>query len=277
MTQTAETEEAAAAPKESAKRRKALVTGASSGIGEEFARQLAKDGYDLVLVARRKDRLEKLAAELSQEQGTVAEIIEADLVTPEGVISVEKRLGQGDIDMLVNNAGFGTRGEFATMPLHRELEELDLNIKALVRLTHAALGNMVQRKKGNIINVGSTGSFQPVPYMSTYAATKAFVLHFSEGVHEEVKKHGVSVTCLCPGFVMTEFQQVAGIDRQRLPARGRLTPAQVVATALKASAAGRAIAIPGAINRTLATGLVRVTPRFAVRRISGSLFKDAGA
>ncbi len=276
MTQTAEPEEVNAPPKESTASRRALVTGASSGIGEEFARQLAKKGYDLVLVARRRERLETLAAELSQEQGTVAEIIEADLVTPEGVISVERRLGQGDIDLLVNNAGFGTRGEFATMPLHRELEELDLNIKALVRLTHAALGNMVQRKRGNIINVGSTGSFQPVPYMSTYAATKAFVLHFSEGVHEEVKKHGVTVTCLCPGYVLTEFQQVAGINRERLPARGRLNPAQVVASALKASAAGRAIAIPGAMNRTLATGLVRMTPRFAVRRIAGSLFKNAG-
>ena len=276
MTDTLETAEAKTAAERSP-RRKALVTGASSGIGEEFARQLAKNGYDLVLVARRKDRLEKLAAELSQEQATVAEIIEADLVTPEGVISVEKRLGQGDIDMLVNNAGFGTRGEFASMPLHRELEELDLNIKALVRLTHAALGTMVPRQRGNIINVGSTGSFQPVPYMSTYAATKAFVLHFSEGVHEEVKKQGVTVTCLCPGFVMTEFQQVAGIERQRLPARGRLTPPKVVASALKASAAGRAIAIPGTINRTLATGVMRVTPRFAARRIAGSLFKDAGA
>jgi short-subunit dehydrogenase len=277
MTQTAETTEAKATPKEGPARRRALITGASSGIGEEFARQLANKGYDLVLVARRKDRLDRLAAELSQAHGTVAEIIEADLVTPEGVISVERRLGQGDIDLLVNNAGFGTRGEFATMPIHRELEELDLNIRALVRLTHAALGNMVQRKRGNIINVGSTGSFQPVPYMSTYAATKAFVLHFSEGVHEEVKKHGVTVTCLCPGYVLTEFQQVAGINQQRLPARGRLTPAQVVASALKGSAGGSAIVVPGAMNRTLATGLVRMTPRFAVRRIAGSLFKDAGS
>jgi uncharacterized protein len=276
MTDTTETAEAKTLPTESTRRRKALVTGASSGIGEEFARQLASTGYDLVLVARRKDRLEKLAAELSQANGTFAEIVEADLVTPEGVISVERRLGQGDIDLLVNNAGFGTRGEFATMPIHRELEELDLNIKALVRLTHSALGPMVQRKRGSIINVGSTGSFQPVPYMSTYAATKAFVLHFSEGVHEEVKKYGITVTCLCPGYVFTEFQQVAGINRQRLPARGRLTPPQVVSSALKASAAGRAIAIPGAINRTLATGVVRVTPRFAVRKIAGSLFKDAG-
>jgi short-subunit dehydrogenase len=279
MTQTTEEPTAAAskdAPKPAAGRRRALVTGASSGIGEEFARQLARKGYDLVLAARRRDRLEKLAAELSTSHGTTAEVIEADLGTPEGVISVEKRLEQGDIDLVVNNAGFPTYGEFAGLPIYRELEEVDVNIKALVRLTHSALGPMVQRKRGNIINVGSTGSFQPVPYMATYAATKAFVLHFSEGVHEEVKKHGVTVTCLCPGFVHTEFQQVAGLDRDRIPDRGRLTPAQVVAAALKGTAAGRAIVIPGAMNRALATGLVRVSPRFAVRRIAGRLFEHAG-
>ena len=279
MTQTAEKPAAKPSkttqPDPSSKRR-ALVTGASSGIGEEFARQLAKKGYDVVLVARRRDRLEKLAAEFSQAQGTISEVVEADLATTEGVISVEKRLEQGDIDLVVNNAGFPTHGEFLALPIHRELEEVDVNIKALVRLTHAALRSMVPRKRGNVINVGSTGSFQPVPYMSTYAATKAFVLHFSEGVHEEVKKQGVSVTCLCPGFVLTEFQQVAGLDRDKLPNRGRLTPAQVVAAALKGAAEGRAIVIPGGMNRALATGLVRMTPRFAVRRIAANLFKDAG-
>ena len=279
MTQTEEKPQTTPADAPSptpATKRRALVTGASSGIGEEFARQLAKKGYDLVLVARRRDRLEKLAADLSQSHGTISEVIEADLATTESVISVEKRLGQGDIDLVVNNAGFPTHGEFAALPIYRELEEVDVNIKALVRLTHAALGPMVQRKRGNVINVGSTGSFQPVPYMSTYAATKAFVLHFSEGVHEEVKKQGVTVTCLCPGYVMTEFQQVAGLDQSRLPNRGRLTPAQVVVAALKGAAEGRAIVIPGAMNRALSTGLVRMTPRFAVRRIAGRLFKDAG-
>lgn len=267
---------AAADSGSAAAKRRALVTGASSGIGEEFARQLAKKGYDLVLVARRRDRLEKLAGELEQAHGAAAEVIEADLGTPEGVLAVEKRVGQGDLDLLVNNAGFATRGVFANMSIDRELEELDVNIKALVRLTHAALEPMVRRKRGTVINVGSTGSFQPLPYMSTYAATKAFVLHFSEGVHEEVKPHGVTVTCLCPGYVMTEFYQVAGLDERRLPNRGRLTPRQVVAAALRGAATGRAIVIPGAMNRTMATGLVRLMPRFAVRRIAGSLFKDAG-
>jgi uncharacterized protein len=266
----------AVAPSEPPATRRALVTGASSGIGEEFARQLAKKRYNLVLVARRRERLEKLAAELAEAHGTDAEVIAGDLATPEGIHTVEKRLGQGDIDVLVNNAGFGTRGVFANMSVDRELEELDVNIKALVRLTRAALEPMVQNKRGIVINVGSTGSFQPVPYMSTYAATKAFVLHFSEGVHEEVKPHGVTVTCLCPGYVMTEFQQVAGIDRRRLRGAGKVPVQQVVESALKGAAAGRAVVIPGAFNRTLATGLVRLTPRFAVRRIAGSLFKDAG-
>jgi uncharacterized protein len=267
----------AVAPSEPPAKRRALVTGASSGIGEEFARQLAKKRYDLVLVARRRERLEKLAEELAEAYGTNAEVIAGDLATPEGIHTVEKRIGQGDVDLVVNNAGFGTRGVFANMSIDRELEEMDVNIKALVRLTRAALEPMVQKKRGIVINVGSTGSFQPVPYMSTYAATKAFVLHFSEGVHEEVKPHGVTVTCLCPGYVMTEFQQVAGIDRRRLRGAGKVPVQQVVESALKGAAAGRAVVIPGAFNRTLATGLVRLTPRFAVRRIAGSLFRDAGS
>jgi len=271
------TETPAVAAVESPAKRRALVTGASSGIGEAFARQLAKKRYDLVLVARRRDRLEKLSAELAEAYGTDAEVISADLATPEGIHTVEKRIGQGDIALLVNNAGFATRGNFANMSIDRELEEMDVNIKALVRLTRAVLEPMVQRKRGIVINVGSTGSFQPVPYMSTYAATKAFVLHFSEGVHEEVKPHGVTVTCLCPGYVMTEFQQVAGLDKSKIPNRGRLSPEQVAEAALKGAASGRAIVIPGALNRTLATGFVRITPRFAVRRIAGSLFKDMGA
>ncbi len=254
-------------------RRRALVTGASSGIGEEFARQLAKKGYDLVLVARRKDRLDKLASELSQTHGIAAEVLEADLSGTEGVSSVETRLAVGDIDLLVNNAGFATRGNFAALSVWRELEEIDVNIKALMVLTHAALQSMVQRRKGTIINVGSTASFQPLPYLSTYAATKAFVLHFSEGVHEEVKAHGVTVTCLCPGFVLTEFQQVAGLEERRLRNVGRLSTRQVVAAALRGAASGKAIVVPGAFNRAMSTS-VRAVPRFAVRRVAGRLFKE---
>ena len=135
-----------------------------------------------MLVARRKDRLEALAKEIGG-----AEVIEADLSTPAGVAAVEQRIAKGDVEMLVNNAGFGTNGEFAELPLERELEEIDLNVRALTQLSHAALGPMKARRSGTIINVGSTGSYQPVPYMSTYAATKAYVLFFSEGLHEEAK------------------------------------------------------------------------------------------
>jgi len=255
---------------------RALVTGASAGIGEAFARQLAKRGYDLVLVARRRDRLEKLAQALTSANGVAVNVIDADLSKPEGVAAIEARLAAGDIDLLVNNAGFATQGEFSALPLDREVEELDVNIRALVRLTHAALEPMVGHQRGHIINVGSTGSFQPVPYMSTYAATKAFVLHFSEGVHEEVKQHGVTVTCLCPGFVLSEFQQVAGLNTSRMPNRGRKTPEQVAEAALNATLAGRAIVVPGLSNRLMVSSLVRLTPRFAIRRIAGSMFKDMG-
>lgn len=244
----------------------AIVTGASSGIGEEFARQLDQRGYDLVLVARRRDRLEALASEIGG-----AEIIEADLSTPAGVAAVEERIAKGDVEVLINNAGFGTNGAFADMPLERELEEIDLNVRALTQLTHAALQHMKATKSGTIINVASTGAFQPVPYMSTYAATKAYVLSFSEGIHEEAKTYGVTVTCLCPGPVKTEFQAVSGVRAESMPA-GWQTPQQVVKLALNAAKSGSAIAVPGMINKASAN-LGRIAPRFMVRKISGRMFK----
>jgi short-subunit dehydrogenase len=249
--------------------RRALITGASSGIGEGFARKLAERGYDVVLVARRRDRLDAIAAGLS---GVTAEVIEADLASDAGVASVEARLRAGDIDLLVNNAGFGTVGEFASMPLARELEELDVNVRALMRLCHAALSAMVPRGRGAIINVASTAAFQPIPGEATYAATKAFMLHFTEGLHEENRKHGVTVTALCPGPVRTEFMQVAGIETERLPSMAWTSVDQVVAAALRGVDARRAIVIPGAFNRVGATG-TRMVPRFLARRIAGRLIQ----
>lgn len=254
----------------------ALVTGASSGLGETFARQLAKKGYGLVLVARRKGHLDALAQETASAHGVKAEVIAADLSQDAGVSAVEKRIASGDIGFLVNCAGFGTIGEFVSLPLGRELEEIDLNVRALVRLSHAALGPMTARGRGTVINVASTGAFQPVPNMATYAATKAFVLSFSEALHEEVKKRGVTVTCLCPGPVKTSFQQAAGMDESRLPGIGWISPEVVVHTALRAAAAGRAVVVPGALNGAAAMG-VRFIPRFAARQIAGSLFKDLRA
>ena len=256
---------------EATSRQRALITGASAGIGEAFARRLAKGGHDLVLVARRRDRMEKLAAELSEAHGVEADVVETDLADDSAVATVEERLRRGDIDLLVNDAGFGTRGEFAGLPIERELEELDVNVRALMRLTHAALGPMVGRGRGAVINVASTGAFQPVPHMATYAATKAFVLHFSEALHEEVKGKGVTVTCLCPGAVKTEFQEVAGVAERSL--RAWKSADDVVESALKAAEARRAIIVPGALNvATMAA--VKLMPRFVVRRIAGSMFKQ---
>ena len=256
----------------------ALVTGASSGIGEEFARQLARRGYDLVLVARRKDRLSLLATSLSALHNVTAEVIEADLTAKEEVAVVERRLGVGDIDLLVNDAGLGSVGEFAQLPLDREVEQVELNVRALLQLTHAALRSMVQRGRGAIINVASMAGFQPVPYNATYAATKAFVVNFSEALHEEAKPHGVTVTCLCPGPVRTEFQQVAGIKAGRMRGKPLLrymagtSAVGVVQSALGAMEAGRAVVIPGTVNRAIvetAHGL----PRCVVRRLAGAAFE----
>ncbi len=256
-------------------RTKALVTGASAGIGEAFVRHLAARKYDLILVARRKDQLERLASELSDKHGVSADALEADLSENAGVALVEERLRSGDIDLLVNNAGFGTVGEFAGLPLERELAELDVNVRALMRLCHAALASMVERRRGAVINVASTAAFQPVPYNATYSATKAFVLHFSEALHEEVKPHGVTVTCLCPGPVKTEFQDVAGIDGSRIPSFAWESVDSVVDTALSAMRGRRAIAIPGAVNKMTAA-TAQLAPRFLTRRIAGVMFRDQG-
>lgn len=263
----------AASPDVKPERPHALVTGASSGIGEEFARQLVKRGYDVVIVARRQDRLDKIANEL-REAGAGAEVIVADLSRPEGVAAVAGRLEKGDVSMLVNNAGFGTRGEFTQLPIERELQEIDLNVRALTQLSHVGLAQMKRRGAGSIINVASTGAYQPVPYMSTYAATKAYVLSFSEGLHEEAKVYGVTVTCLCPGGTRTEFQEVAGVNEDGLPRFAWMSAEAVVKNALKAAKAGSAIATPGLVNK-LTANLPRVTPRFAVRKISGAMFKRA--
>jgi hypothetical protein len=253
---------------------RALITGASAGIGEAFARQLARKGYDVVLVARRRDRLEKLAELVTAAHGVVAEIFEADLAQPDAVAAVEARLRQGDISMLVNCAGFGTRGEFASLPEEREVEEIDVNVRALTRLSHSALEMMVPAHSGTIINVASTGAFQPVPYMATYAATKAYVLSFSEALHEEAKPHGVTVTCVCPGATRTEFQQVAGVDERALRT-GWATPDSVAAAALRAAARGKAVLVPGGMNQATALSN-RFMPRFVVRKIAGAIFKRAG-
>jgi short-subunit dehydrogenase len=256
------------------KRGTALVTGASSGIGAEFVRQLARERYDVVLVARRREELDRVAAEAATAHGVTTEVLDADLATDEGLSRAEQRIRASRIDLLVNNAGFGTNGTFADLPLDREMKEMDVNVRALVRLSHAALGEMYGRRTGAIINTASTAAFQAVPYMATYAATKAFVLHFSEALHEESKQHGVSVTCLCPGPVKTEFQDVVGFERERLRDIGWVGVESVVECALSAMRARRAITVPGALN-VGAAFTAKMAPRFIVRRIAGSMFRNA--
>ena len=251
-------------------RPRALVTGASAGLGEVFATKLAKKGYDLVITARRKDRLEALAESLASS-GAATEVIEADLATDAGVDLLVP--AAGEVALLVNNAGFGTVGDFAELPIERELNELNVNVRALMRLSHAALRGMSERGRGAIINVASTAAFQPIPHNATYSATKAFVLHFSEALHEEAKRRGVTVTCLCPGPVKTEFQEVAGVNESTVPAIMWTSAEDVVDSALSAMAVRRAYVVPGAMNVMTAMG-GRLVPRFLTRKVAGAFFRD---
>jgi short-subunit dehydrogenase len=256
----------------------ALVTGASSGLGEEFARQLARRGWNLVLVARRKERLESLAASLSAVHRVAVDVLAADLGGDEGCGLVERRLSAGDVELLVNDAGLGSVGEFSELPLAGEVRQVDVNARALLRLTHAALRSMMPRRSGAIINVASMAAYQPVPYNATYAATKAFVLSLSEALHEEAKTHGITVTCLCPGPVRTEFQQVAGIQAARMGGRPLLrymageSAVGVVEAALAGLDAGKDVVVPGVMNQAI-TRTAQALPRSFVRRIAGAAFQ----
>ncbi|GAA2027360.1 SDR family oxidoreductase [Catenulispora yoronensis] len=218
---------------------RALVTGASSGFGEEFARQLSARGTALVLVARRGDRLEKLAAEL----GTEVEVLPADLTDPAGLAVVEARLTDPakPIDLLVNNAGVGTSGSFLKLSAQSEVDKVALNVTALMRLTHAVLPRMVQAGHGGILNVSSIAATTPVPWASTYGATKAFVMAFSENLNREVRRTGVHVTGLLPGPSATPLTD-EGFDN-RLPRIFWQSPEAIVARGLAAVAAGKPVCI----------------------------------
>lgn len=254
----------------------ALVTGASSGIGEVFARKVASQGTNLVLVARRADRLEELAEQVRKEHGVEAEVLAADLSDPDGVAAVEERLRQVErpVDLLMNNAGFGTRGLFYELDVEKEEEEIRLNVLALVRLTRAVLPVMVAREHGGVVNVSSLGSFQPVPMMATYAATKAFVTSFTEALAEEVRGTGVKVVALCPGFTRTEFGDHVGAESAGVPEFLWMDAGPVVDSALSALDHGRVIAIPGFLNQATAA-TTRLVPRGVLRRFVGLVSKRA--
>lgn len=248
---------------------RAVVTGASIGIGRAFAEELARRGYDLTLVARNESQLNDLSGKLSSRHGVEASVVVADLSTPEGSDHAAALFTTGaPVDLLVNNAGRGVHGPFVERPLEDEVGQIDLNVRALVQLTHAALPGMIARRAGAILNVASTAAFQPVPEEAVYAATKAFVLSFSEALHEEVRRSGVVVTALCPGFTRTEFQKRAGVGERHLPSFLWQEAHEVAVTGLDALEAKRAVSIPGVHNRILGV-VTRAAPRSLVRRGSG--------
>jgi short-subunit dehydrogenase len=245
----------------------ALVTGASSGIGEAMVHCLAAAGIPQVIVARRAERLEELAAMHSG-----IEVVAADLATAEGVAAVVERITDSarPIDLVVNNAGFGTSGDFHTLAPDRLDEEIRVNVAALTRISRAALGEMVPRGRGYLLNVSSVASFQPAPRLAVYAATKAYVTSLTESLHEEVRGTGVHVTALCPGITRTEFQSVSNTDSYtgQYPSFVWLSAAEVAEAGLSDVAKGRALSIPGMLYKGMVTAS-SMTPRGLLRRIAG--------
>jgi short-subunit dehydrogenase len=255
----------------------ALVTGASAGIGRAFAVALAARGHDLVLVARDGARLEELGAELTAAHGVAVDVLAADLLTDAGVTAVATRLADVDhpVDLLVNNAGFGTYGRFAELDVSREVDEVELNVVALLRLTHAALGAMEVRRAGAILNVASLAAYQPNPISATYGATKAFVHSFTHAVREEARGTGVTVMLVCPGYTHTEFHDRAGLGESEMPEFVWQSPDTVATAALRDLDRGRSVSIPGVLNRT-AAAFSSVSPAGITRRVAGLVIKRSG-
>ncbi len=249
-----------------------LITGASSGIGEVFARKLAARGRNVLLVARSEEKLITLCNELGRSNSIRAQHVTMDLSKPESPVRLfEEAEKRGlTVDMLINNAGFGSFGDFTKLDLERELNMIDLNVRSLVDLTHRFLVPMRQRKQGAIVNVASTAGFQAVPFMATYAATKAFVLSFTEALWEENRPHGIKVMALCPGVTETNFFEAA--RGQKPPGRVAQSPEDVVETALRGLARGKSHIVSGWSNRSM-TEAERLAPRDLVTRIAGRMMR----
>jgi short-subunit dehydrogenase len=247
----------------------ALVTGASSGIGAEMARLLGEAGVPTVLVARRTDRLREIA---DRYEGF--EVLDADLATAEGQQVVVDRISSSAIpvDLVVNNAGFGTSGQFHELPVDRLAGEVDLNVKALTVLSHAALTAMVPRGRGYLLNVSSVASFQASPGLAVYAATKAYVTSLTEALHAEVRSAGVHVTALCPGLTRTEFQEHSNTTglASRIPDIAWTSVEQVAATGLADVAANKTLSVPGVLYKTTVTAS-DILPRSITRWVSGAI------
>jgi short-subunit dehydrogenase len=252
----------------------ALVTGASSGIGRAMARQLAAEGVDVVAVARDRGRLEALAEEQNETRGSI-EVLVADLADPEELGRVEERLADPDrpVDLLVNNAGFGTYGRFSELPIEEEEREIRVNVVAVVRLSHVALRAMRPRGRGAIVNVSSVAGLQPTPGNATYGATKAFVASFSEALSEETRGTDVTVTAVLPGFTRTEFQKRAGIEGRSIPGIAWQSADACAAQSLRAARSGKPFFVPGTLNRVVAAA-IGPTPRPWRRRIAARIARD---
>jgi short-subunit dehydrogenase len=231
----------------------ALVTGASSGLGLEFAKLFAQDKHDLVVVARRRDRLDALTKELAAAHGIKTHVLTADLMEPNAWRTVVDEIGKLglEIEFLVNNAGFATTGPFTELDAGKEIGEVHVNMTTVAGLSRTFLPQMVKRGHGRVLNVGSTAGFQPGPFMATYYATKAFVNSFSEALWFEFKGTGVTVTVLCPGATATEFSQVAGNDQSRLFRAGAMGAGVVALAGYRGMHAGRRMVVPGARNKLL--------------------------
>lgn len=242
---------------------KALITGGSSGIGLELARIFAKNGFDLILVARKKDELDSASAALSLHKARIT-AISMDLSSPDAAQALFKTLKDEDIDVLVNNAGFGLYGRFQDAELEAQVQMMELNMVTLSKLTRLFLPGMIKRKSGKILNLASTAAFQPGPFMAVYYASKAYVLSFSEALASELEGSGVSVTALCPGPTETAFMKRSGLGSAKIAQR-RMDPARVAREGYDGLMKGKAVVIPGFRNRFSAL-LVRLLPRHTVVR-----------
>jgi short-subunit dehydrogenase len=251
-----------------------LITGASSGIGEAFARRLAAEGRKLLLVARSEEKLRALCDELQRDHKVSADFVALDLIDPdtdERLFDETEKRGL-EVDFLINNAGFGSGGDFATLDLTKELDIITLNISALVALTHRYLKPMRERKAGTIVNVSSAAGFQPLPFMATYAATKAFVTSFTEAIAEENRPFGIQILALCPGSTKTNFFAASGIDRP-VQVKGQQTVDEVVDTAMKALGSTRSKVVSGWANyiASLSTNFV---PNALITRVVGKALRS---
>jgi short-subunit dehydrogenase len=246
-----------------------LVTGASSGIGLELAKCFAAEKSDLILTARNREALDKLASELRDKFQIQVHVIIADLAQPESPGRLFDEIGKLaiNVDVLVNNAGFGLHGSFAELPLQRQMEIIQVNISALVELTGLFLPGMIQRRRGGILNVGSVAGFLPGPNMAIYYATKAFVMSFSEALREELRGAGVTVTDLCPGPTETNFSQVARSHRVRKVRAAKMPAAEVARIGHAEFRQGRCLSIPGAKNKVL-IALTQLLPRRVLAKLS---------